>query len=54
MLTYVVLDLTVINLIVFWWLKKLPLGLVLPVIIVEIAALAVAMAFWASPYKLRW
>ena len=54
MLTYVVLDLTIINLIVLYLAEHLSLGLVLAVDIVEIAALAVAIAFWVSPYKLKW
>lgn len=54
MLLYVVFDLTLINLIVFYWIEHLPLGLVFAVDIVEIVALTVAMAFWVSPYKLKW
>jgi hypothetical protein len=54
MLLYVVIDLTLINLIVFYWVKHLSLSLVLPTIVVEIVAIAVAFAFWVSPYKLKW
>jgi hypothetical protein len=53
-LLYIAIDLAVINLIVFYWHENLPLSLVLPVIIIEIAVLAVSMAFWVSPYKLKW
>lgn len=54
MLLYIVIDLTIINLIVFYWIEKISLSLVIPVIIVEIVVLAISMAFWVSPYKLRW
>jgi hypothetical protein len=53
-LLYAVIELTVINLIVFYWHEKLPLSLVIPVIILEIVVIAIAMAFWVSPYKLTW
>ncbi len=53
-LSYIVIDLAIINLIVFYWLKNLSLGLVLPVIFIEIVVLAISMAFWVSPYKLKW
>lgn len=53
-LLYVVLDLTIINLLVFYWLAGIPLNLVIPVDIIEIVALTVSMAFWVSPYKLKW
>jgi hypothetical protein len=53
-LLYAVADLAVINLVVFYWVEKLPLSLVLPVILIEIAAIAAAIAFWVSPYKLKW
>jgi hypothetical protein len=54
MLLYMVIDLALINLIVLYWIKKLPLTLVLPIIIIEIVVLAVSMAFWVSPYRLKW
>jgi hypothetical protein len=54
MLLYIGIDLTIINILVFYWIEKLSLGLVVPVIIVEIVVLAISMAFWVSPYKLRW
>lgn len=53
-LLYIAIDLAIINLIVFYWLEHLPLSLVLPVIIIEIIVLAISMAFWVSPYKLKW
>ncbi len=54
MLLYIAIDLTIINLIIFYWLQKLSLSLVFPVIIIEIVVLAVSMEFWLSPYKLKW
>ncbi len=53
-LMYVIADLLLINLLVFYWHEHLPLSLVLSVSIIEIVALAVAMAFWVGPYKLKW
>ena len=53
-LLYIILDLSIINLLVFYWLENVPLSHVLPVIIIEIAALAVAMAFWVPVYHLKW
>jgi hypothetical protein len=53
-LLYIAGDLTIINLIVFYWLENLSLSLVVPVIILEIIVLAVSIAFWVSPYKLKW
>jgi hypothetical protein len=53
-LLYIVVDLIVINLIVFYWHENLPLSLVLPVIIIEILALAVAMVYWVPAYNLEW
>jgi hypothetical protein len=53
-LLYAAIELTVINLIVFYWHENLPLSLVLPVIIIEIVVLAVSIAFWISPYNLKW
>jgi hypothetical protein len=53
-LSYIIADLTIINLLIFYWTKKLPLSLVLSVIIIEIMALAVAMAFWVPKYNLKW
>jgi hypothetical protein len=53
-LLYIALDLTIINLIVFYWHENLSLSLVVPVIIIEILVLAISMAFWVSPYKLKW
>ncbi len=53
-LLYAVIELTVINLIVFYWHEKLPLSLVIPVIIIEILAIGAAIAFWVTPYKLKW
>jgi hypothetical protein len=47
-LLYVVLDLSIINLLVFYWLEKLSLIHVVPVIVLEIVALAVAMVFLDS------
>jgi len=54
MLLYITIDLILINLIVFYWLENLSLSLVLPISIVEIVALAISMAFWVSPYNLKW
>lgn len=54
MLMYVVLDLLIINLLVFYFVEKMPLRLVLPIAVLEIVTIAVAFAFWVSPYKLRW
>jgi hypothetical protein len=53
-LLYISIDLAIINLIVFYWMEKLSLSLVVPVIIIEIVVLAISMAFWISPYKLTW
>lgn len=53
-LSYIAIDLTIINLIVFYWHENLSLGLVLPTIIIEIVVLAISMAFWVAPYKLKW
>ena len=53
-LLYIVLDLSIINLLVFYWHENLPLSLVLPTIIIEIVSLAVAMAFWVPVYNLKW
>ena len=53
-LLYGTIELAIINLIVFYWHEHLPLSLVLPVIIIEIVVLAISMAFWVSPYKLKW
>jgi len=53
-LLYIAIDLTLINLIVFYWIEHLSLSLILPVIILEIVVLAVSIAFWVSPYKLKW
>ena len=53
-LQYIAIDLTIINLIVFYWHENLPLYLVLAVSAVEIVVLAVSMAFWVTPYKLKW
>jgi hypothetical protein len=53
-LLYIAIDLTIINLIVFYWLENLSLSLVILVIIIEIVVLAVSMAFLVSPYKLKW
>ena len=53
-LLYIAIDLAIINLIVFYWIEKLSLSLVVPVIIIEIVVLAVSMVFWVSPYKLKW
>ncbi|MDE1854877.1 MAG: hypothetical protein KGH57_00960 [Candidatus Micrarchaeota archaeon] len=54
MFTYIVLDLLIINLIVFYLAEKLPFWIVVAASAVEIAALTLAMAFWASPYRLKW
>ena len=54
MLLQVAADLIIINLIVFYWIEMLSLRLVLSVILVEIAAITIAFAFWVSPYKLKW
>jgi hypothetical protein len=53
-LLYGTIELAIINLIVLYWHENLPLSLVLPVIIIEIVVLAVSMAFWVSPYRLKW
>jgi hypothetical protein len=53
-LLYAAIELTLINLIVFYWHENLSLSLVLPVIIIEIVVIAVSMVFWVSPYKLKW
>ena len=54
MLMYIIADLTLINLLIFYWVAKVPLKFVLSVIIIEIVALTVAIAFWAPKYKLKW
>ena len=54
MLLYIAIDLTIINLIVFYRIENVSLSRVIPVIILEIIVLALSMAFWVSPYKLRW
>lgn len=54
MLLYIAIDLVLINLIAFYLHGNLPLSFVLPVSVVEIVALAISMAFWVSPYKLKW
>ena len=53
-LLYAVIELTVINLIVFYWHEKLSLIPVIQVIILEILVIAIAMAFWVTPYNLKW
>jgi len=53
-LLYVMVDLFIINLIVFYLVKGLALTLVLPVAILEVVTIAIAFAFWISPYKLKW
>ena len=53
-LLYIVLDLSIINLVVFYWHENLPLSLVLPIIIIETVALAVAMVIWVPAYNLKW
>jgi hypothetical protein len=53
-LVHAAIILAVINLLVFYWIEKLSLHLVLEVALLEIVVIAVAMAFWASPYKLKW
>jgi hypothetical protein len=54
MLVYITIDLILINLIAFYLHGNLSLSFVLLVSIVEIVVLAVSMAFWVSPYKLKW
>ena len=51
MLLYIVLDLLLINLIVFYWHEKLSLPLVLMVNLVEMIALVAAFAFWVPKYQ---
>ena len=53
MLLYITIDLTIINLIVFYFIERLSLSLVVPVIIVEIVALATSVAFLVHTYKLK-
>jgi NADH:ubiquinone oxidoreductase subunit 3 (subunit A) len=52
-LIYVVLDLAIVNVLVFCVAYKLPLTMVVPVIVIEIVALAAALWFWAPAYKLK-
>ena len=54
MMTYVLLDLLIINLITYYLMYQVQLEFVLSVTAVEIIALAVAFAFWVPRYKLRW
>ena len=51
MLLYVVVDLLLINLIVFYWHEKLSLSIVLMVSLIEMIALAAAFAFWIPRYQ---
>ena len=52
--SYIVVDLTLINLLVLYLIGNVPLGLVLLVDVLEIVVLTLSMAFWVSPYKLKW
>jgi len=54
MITYVLLDLLLINLITYYFVYGVALGFVISVTIIEIIALAIAFAFWVPRYKLRW
>jgi len=54
MMTYVLLDLLLINLITYYFVYGVALGFVISVTIIEIIALAIAFAFWVPRYKLRW
>ena len=45
MLMYIVWDLTLLNLVVYYWSEKLSLILIISVIILEIFVLAISMAF---------
>ena len=51
MLLYIVIDLLLINLIVFYWHEKLSLPIVFGVSLIEMAALAAAFAFWIPRYQ---
>ncbi len=51
MMVYIVIDLLLINLIVFYWHEKMALPLVLGVILIEVIALAAAFAFWIPQYQ---
>ena len=54
MMLYVLLDLILINLICYYGAYKVPLDVVIGVIIIEIAALGIAFAFWVPRYQLNW
>ncbi|MFZ0005976.1 MAG: hypothetical protein WCC86_03175 [Methanoregula sp.] len=51
MILYIVIDLLLINLIVFYWHENMPLPVVLGVILIEVIALAAAFAFWIPQYQ---
>ena len=51
MILYIVVDLLLINLIVFFWHENLPLPLVLGASLIEMVALIVAVAFWVPQYQ---
>jgi hypothetical protein len=53
-LPHIVLDLSIINILVFYWLEHVPLIHVVSVIIIEVVALTVAMTFWVPVYGLKW
>jgi hypothetical protein len=53
-LAYVIIDVLVINLIVFWWHQHLTLRVVLAATLLEIVAVVVAMAYWVPKYGLKW
>lgn len=53
-LIYVIADLLIANLAIFYIHEHMALGLVLAASILEIIVIAIAMAFWAGPYKLKW
>jgi len=51
MVFYIVIDLLLINLIVFYWHEKMSLSLVFGVSLIEMAALVAAFAFWIPRYQ---
>jgi len=51
MLLYIIVDLLLINLIVFYWHEKLSLPIVLMISLIEMISLAAAFVFWIPRYE---
>ncbi len=51
MLLYIVVDLLLINLVVFYWHEKMSLAIVLMISFIEMISLAAAFAFWIPRYE---